>query len=66
MSEERRLRVTQVKSAIGYHKSQKENLRTMGVRRLRQTVELPDTPTVRGMVRKIAHLVQVEEVAESC
>jgi large subunit ribosomal protein L30 len=66
MSEERRLRVTQVKSAIGYHKSQKETLRTMGVRRLRQTVELPDTPTVRGMVRKIAHLVQVEEVAESC
>ncbi len=63
MSDDRRLRVTQVKSAIGYHKTQKETLRTMGVRRMHQTVELPDTPTVRGMVRKVIHLIQVEEVA---
>ena len=58
-----RLRLTQVKSGIGYHYSQKETLRSLGLRRMHQTVEWPDTPTVRGMVRKVAHLLTVEEVA---
>ena len=65
MTEGRRLRITQHKSGIGYESSQKETLRTLGLRRLHQTVELPDTPTVRGMVRKVGHLVTVEEVTET-
>jgi large subunit ribosomal protein L30 len=60
--EGQRLRVTQIKSGIGYHYTQKETLRTLGLRRLNQTVEHEDTPTVRGMVRKVSHLVRVEEV----
>jgi large subunit ribosomal protein L30 len=58
----RRLRVTQIKSGIGYHVSQKETLRTLGLRRLNQTVEVVETPTVRGMLRKVGHLLRVEEV----
>jgi large subunit ribosomal protein L30 len=61
----RRLRVTQVKSGIGYDQSQKATLRTLGFRRLNQTVEVADTPTVRGLVRKVQHLVRVEEVADN-
>ncbi len=60
-----RLRITQIKSSIGYHGSQRETLRSLGIRRLNQTVEQPDTPTVRGMVRKVSHLVRVEEVADA-
>jgi large subunit ribosomal protein L30 len=59
----RRLRITQIKSGIGYDYTQKATLRTLGFRRMNQTVELADTPTVRGMVRKVSHLVRVEEVA---
>lgn len=65
MTEGRRLRITQHKSGIGYEQSQKATLRTLGIRRLHQTVEVADTPTVRGMVRKVSHLVTVEEVAET-
>jgi large subunit ribosomal protein L30 len=64
MAESRRLRITQIKSGIGYDQTQKATLRTLGFRRLNQTVELADTPAVRGMVRKVSHLVRVEEVAE--
>lgn len=64
MAESGRLRITQVKSGIGYHYSQKETLRSLGFRRLNQTVEHPNTPTVRGMVQKVSHLVRVEEVVE--
>lgn len=66
MANQLRLRITQVKSGIGYHESQKATLRTLGFRKLNQTVEHPDTPSVRGMVRKVNHLVRMEEVtAES-
>jgi large subunit ribosomal protein L30 len=61
----RRLRVTQVKSGIGYHYTQKETLRTLGFRRLNQTLEVADTPTVRGMLRKVSHLVRVEETSNA-
>ena len=60
----KRLRITQVKSGIGYHYTQKETLRSLGFRRLNQTVEHPDNPTVRGMVRKVSHLLRVEEVTD--
>lgn len=56
------LRVTLVKSAIGYPKDQKDTAGYLGLRRLHKTVILPDNPTMRGMIRKIRHLVTVEPV----
>jgi large subunit ribosomal protein L30 len=56
-----RIRVKQVHSGIGFPERQRETLRGLGFRRLYQVVELEDTPSVRGMIRHIAHLVRVEE-----
>jgi large subunit ribosomal protein L30 len=55
------IRVTLVKSPIGYTKDQRATARALGLRRLHQTVEHKDDPAVRGMIRKIVHLLQVEE-----
>ena len=55
-----KLRVTWVKSAIGYSKDQKNTIRALGLRKLGQTVELPDNPAVRGMLAAVSHLVAVE------
>lgn len=55
------LRVTLVKSAIGYPQSQKDTLRALGLRRINQTVEVPDTPPMRGMLAKVIHLIRIEE-----
>jgi len=55
------LRITLVRSPIGYNKKQKGTVRALGLRRLNQTVEQPDAPEIRGMITKIQHLVQVEE-----
>jgi large subunit ribosomal protein L30 len=57
----KKLRITYSKSAIGYEKSQRATLTALGLRRLNQTVEQPDTPAVRGMVTKVRHLVTIEE-----
>ena len=57
----KKLRVTQVKSEIGYDRRQRATLRGLGLRRMNHTVEVVDTPAVRGMVKKITHLVRVEE-----
>ncbi|OGP81622.1 MAG: 50S ribosomal protein L30 [Deltaproteobacteria bacterium RBG_13_65_10] len=57
-----KLRVTWVKSAIGRQGLQKITVRGLGLRRLHQTVDLQDTPAVRGMIRKVVHLVRVEEL----
>ncbi len=56
-----RVRVRQVRSEIGYDRRQRATLRGLGLRRLHQVVELPDTPAVRGMIDKVIHLVVVEE-----
>ena len=56
-----KLRVKWVKSAIGYAKDQKATIRALGLRKLQQTVEHEDHPSIRGMIRKVNHLVQVEE-----
>ena len=56
-----KLRVKWVKSAIGYTKDQKATVRALGLRKLQQTVEHEDHPSIRGMIRKVVHLVQVEE-----
>jgi large subunit ribosomal protein L30 len=57
-----KLRVKYVKSSIGYPKDQKATIQALGFRKLQQTVEHEDHPTIRGMIRKVNHLVQVEEV----
>jgi large subunit ribosomal protein L30 len=57
----RTIRVTLVRSPIGYTKDQKATAKALGLRRLHQTVEHKDNPALRGMIRKIIHLVQVEE-----
>jgi large subunit ribosomal protein L30 len=59
------LKITLVRSPIGYSKRQKRTVEALGLRRLHQSVIKPDNPAIRGMVRKISHLVRVEEVAEN-
>jgi large subunit ribosomal protein L30 len=56
------LRITWVKSAIGYNQDQKDTIRSLGFRRLNQTVEVPDSASIRGMIFKVKHLVSFEEV----
>jgi len=58
---EKIVRITLVRSPIGYSKKHKGTVRALGLRRLHQTVEHVDTPTLRGMLYKINHLVVVEE-----
>ena len=55
------LAIKQVKSANGTDKSQRDTLRTLGLRRIGQVVERPDSPQLRGMVHKVQHLIAVEE-----
>jgi len=55
------IRVTLVKSPIGYTKDQKETVFALGLHRIRQTVEHKDTPALRGMLTKVIHLLKVEE-----
>jgi large subunit ribosomal protein L30 len=58
---EKVVRVTLVHSPIGYSKEHKAAVKALGFKRLHQTVEHKDTPTLRGMLYKVAHLVVVEE-----
>ena len=55
------LKVTQRKSRFGSDKRQKDTLRSLGLRRIGQTVEVSDSPQARGMIAKIRHLVEVSE-----
>jgi large subunit ribosomal protein L30 len=57
-----KLKVTQIKSGVGRIKRQRQIIRTLGIKRLHQSVEHPDTPQLRGMIEKVSHLVKVEEV----
>jgi large subunit ribosomal protein L30 len=57
----KKLRITYVKSAIGYNKRQKNTIEALGFRKLYQTVEHDDSPAIRGMINKVVHLVEVEE-----
>ncbi|MFN2236545.1 MAG: 50S ribosomal protein L30 [Anaerolineales bacterium] len=58
---EKVLRVTLVKSPIGYTQRQKDTVRALGLRRLNQTVEHTDSAVIRGMLNKVGHLVLIEE-----
>lgn len=60
-----KLIVTQVRSSIGCQENQRLTLRALGLRKIRQTVQRPDTPQNRGMIHKVRHLVTVEEVTAS-
>ncbi len=57
----KKLRIEYVRSAIGYSVKHKATIRALGLRRLHQTVELEDTPVLRGMLAKVNHLVKIEE-----
>ena len=57
-----KLRIKWVKSAVGYSKDQKATIRALGLHKLQQTVEQEDNSVIRGMIRKVNHLVKVEEV----
>ena len=57
----RRVRVTLIRSSIGKLKKQKDTLRSMGLRKVNSSVELPDNASTRGMVQKVHHLVRVDE-----
>ena len=56
-----KLKVTLIRSPIGYAEDQKRTVRALGLRRMRQTVEHTDSPVLRGMIYKVRHLVKVEE-----
>ncbi len=55
-----KIKITWVKSAIGYEQRQRDVIRALGLRRLNHTVEKEDSPSIRGMVAKVSHLVKVE------
>ncbi|MFN0027451.1 MAG: 50S ribosomal protein L30 [Acidimicrobiales bacterium] len=56
------LRITQVRSAIGAKPKQRGTLRALGLRRIGHTNTLPDRPEIRGMISRVPHLINVEEV----
>ena len=56
------LRVKLVRSVIGYQQDQRDTVRSLGIRKLNHSVEVPDNPVMRGMINKVIHLVSVEEV----
>ena len=55
------IRVTLIKSPIGFTKDQKATVRALGLHRMHQTIEHKDTPALRGMLTKIVHLLRIEE-----
>jgi large subunit ribosomal protein L30 len=55
------LKITLLRSPIGFNKTQGDTVTSMGLRRIRHSVELPDTPETRGMILKVRHLVEVQE-----
>ena len=57
----KRLKVTLVRSPIGFNETQGKTVQGMGLRKIRHSVELPDTPETRGMILKVRHLVTVSE-----
>lgn len=58
-----KLKIKWVKSSIGYPKRQKDTIKALGFHKLQNTVEHEDHPAIRRMIRKVSHLVQVEEIS---
>lgn len=65
MSNDGLIKITYVKSSIGYSQRQKETVRSLGLRRLGDSVIQPGNPAIRGMVHAVRHLVEVEDMAEA-
>jgi large subunit ribosomal protein L30 len=61
--ERQRLRITLVRSVIGYSERQKRIVKSLGLRRMHQTVEHDDSPTIQGMLNKVGHMLKVEPLA---
>ena len=57
----KRVRITLVRSPLGYSTRHKQTVRALGLRRMHQTIELADSPAIRGMIYKVSQLVKVEE-----
>ncbi len=60
-----KIRITLVKSPIGYAKEQKDTVKSLGLGKMWRSVEHNDNPSIRGMVHKVRHLVRVEEIEEA-
>jgi len=59
---EKKIKITQIKSKVGETKNQKDTLKSLGLRRIRHSVIKDDTLSIRGMLKKVSHLVKVESV----
>ena len=59
---EKKLKITQIKSGIGFPADQKRTVRALGLKRISDSVEQVDNPVIRGMIFKVKHLVKVEEL----
>ena len=57
----KKLKITLLRSPIGFNRTQGKTVEGMGLRRIRHSVELPDTPETRGMILKVRHLIEVTE-----
>ena len=62
MAKKNKLRITQIKSRIGFKPKAKATLDALGLRKIHQSVEHVDTPVIRGMINKIPYLLKVDEV----
>jgi len=60
----KKLKITLIRSRYGRSPNQRENLKGLGLKKIGQTVIREDTPMIRGMIRKVSHLVKVEEIDE--
>jgi large subunit ribosomal protein L30 len=61
MADQKKVKVTLVKSPIGFNEKQGKVVESLGLRKIRHSVELADTPETRGMIHKVRHLVEVTE-----
>ncbi|MCS7233629.1 MAG: 50S ribosomal protein L30 [Synergistetes bacterium] len=55
------LKIKWVKSFVGYSQDQRDTIRALGFRKLNQVIEKPDIPQIRGMIKKVHHLIEIEE-----
>ncbi len=65
MSEMGKIAITWIRSTIGYKKNQQRVIESLGLKRLHHTVVHEDTPSIRGMINKIPHLLEVKETGDS-
>lgn len=64
MSDNKALKITQVRSTVGARWKQRESLRTLGLKKIRQSVVREDNAQTRGLIKAVHHLIEVEEVAK--